>query len=319
MKNTIVAITIAAAFSTAYADPVQSGGQVTGDNATVKVDQQLIGDTNASADHTQSTSTQLGNSANANGATVSPSIDTRDQNTFTPTSTTTSAGGSSTATGNTSANNSSVGNTTTGASTATTGPSVALAAGGKATGGSASGGAGGQGGASSSNSGGNTLAQSTRAALDKSGNSTVVVDASDRSRAVAWAPVIPGPVAAPLAVGNMSVMEGRCGPRVEIRRRDVIGKRFGAWGGQQDVVQGQDEITAPADQLFIQSGPYLMGHRVIRYMAVLGTSSAASFSVGGFSNSGGGAQGGAGGSGQMQQMVSRVAVEECVMAQEVNK
>lgn len=89
------------------------------------------------------------------------------------------------------------------------------------------------------------------------------------------------------------------------------------WGGRSEETQGQDEITAPAAEPFSQHGPYLMGHRVTRYMVVLGTSSASSFSIGGFSNNGGGAQGGSGGSGQIQQMASRVAVDECLVSVEV--
>lgn len=84
-----------------------------GDGSTVH--QQVIGDTLSTADHTNSVSNQLGNSANANGAQVNPVIDTRDQNTVT------STGGAATggaATGNLSNNdnrsNASNGNQTMG-------------------------------------------------------------------------------------------------------------------------------------------------------------------------------------------------------------
>ena len=50
-----------------HADPVQDA-TFNGDNATQK--NQLIGDTDASNNEINSTSTQLGNSANANGATI---------------------------------------------------------------------------------------------------------------------------------------------------------------------------------------------------------------------------------------------------------
>lgn len=133
--------------------------------------------------------------------------------------------------------------------------------------------------------------------------------------ATAWAPIIHGPAAPALAAGNMVMAPTICGPRVNIIRTQVEGVRFGVWGGQQAVNQGYDEVLAPAENLFIQSGAYLIGHSVTSYTVALGTSSAGSFSVGGFSNNGGGAQGGGATSGAMQQIVQRHTVRECVMAQ----
>lgn len=311
--------------SAAQADPVQSN-TATGDNA--RQDNQLIGDTNASENHSNSQSTQLGNSANANGATITTGVDTRDQNTVN--STTSSAGGSSTATGNTADNKSSVGNTTSSSG----GNSVA---GGAVTGANTSANtnnstsAGGTGGQSNSTSAGGTAAQGQgqRQGITGSGNSdsristgptVIAVDTADRSsntyRATTWAPVIHGSAAPALAAGALVVVPGQCGPRVLIVRRDVIGTRFGLLGGQQDVVQGQDEIVAPAPVPFAQVGPLLMGHAVTVYTAILGTSSAASLSLAGYGKDGQGAQGGGAASGQLQQIVQRVVVRECVYAHE---
>lgn len=100
-------------------------------------------------------------------------------------------------------------------------------------------------------------------------------------------------------------------------RRDVTGVRFGVWGGQSEVLQGYDEVVAPAGVAFIQNGPYLIGHKVTTYTATLGTSSAGSLSIGGFGKSGEGAQGGGATSGSLQQMVQRHTVRECIMANEV--
>lgn len=57
----------------------------------------------------------------------------------------------------------------------------------------------------------------------------------------------------------------------------------------------------------------MLGHVVTQYAAVVGTSSAASFSVGGFVDSKG-LQGGAAGSGAAQQLVKSVQVSDCVYA-----
>ena len=58
---------------------------------------------------------------------------------------------------------------------------------------------------------------------------------------------------------------------------------------------------------------YLLGHIVTTYTTTVGTSSAGSFSVGGYGKSGEGAQGGGAASGQLQQIVQRVVVTECLM------
>lgn len=161
--------------------------------------------------------------------------------------------------------------------------------------------------------------QGQQQGIGASGNSRNQVnvgggDSNYNTEAVAWAPIIHGPAAPALAAGNMVMAPSICGPRVNIVRRDVEGVRFGVWGGQQTVIQGYDEVLAPAENLFIQSGAYLIGHSVTSYTVALGTSSAGSFSVGGFSNNNG-AQGGGATSGSMQQIVQRHTVRECVMAQ----
>lgn len=332
MKNTLKILALSITAFTAQAEQTAT---ITGDNG--KSEMQNIGDSLVQDVRTNSTSMQLGNSANANGASISvpTTVDTRDQNTVAVNPTTTSQGGTSNATGNTSDNRSSVGNTSasnggntvagtvTGANTST---NTTTSAGGTVGNTSAAGGAGGSaagGHASSTSAGGNAAQrQGQRQSADNqvsTGATTIAVDSADRSsssyRAVAFAPVIHGPAAPALAAGPMVVVPGQCGPRVLIVRRDVVGSRFGVWGGQQDVLQGQDEITAPAPEPFVQVGPYLMGHSVTVYTAVLGTSSAASLSLAGYGKEGQGAQGGGSTGGQLQQMVQRIAVRECVMAQ----
>lgn len=344
------------------------------------LDQQVIGDTANSADHTASTSNQLGNSANNNGASISVPTDIRTQ--ISPNMDSTATGGS--AIGNQSSNdnkssasngnqsmgqantgNSAIGNTSSnsGGNNLTNGSNTAnnAAAGG-------AGGAGGQGGAASSNgtnaqgqgqqqantgtnaqgqtsanrntAGGNTggnsantVGQSTTAgngagAGAGSGNrtaNTTRVDASDRSvtnnsyKAVAWAPIIPGPVAPALATANLVVIPGQCGPRVRVVATNVVGKQFGPFGGQYDVMQGIDTDTVMAQGADGQYEPYVVigddvwGQRVDRAIGAIGTSSSTNFSVGGFSSKGDAAQGGAGGSGSLQQIVARSFVTDCVI------
>lgn len=354
MKTTLTLLALAAA---SFAAQAQQTATVEGDNLG-KIDQQNIGDSLVQDVRTNSTSTQLGNSANANGASISvpTNVDTRDQNTVAVNPTTTSAGGS--AHGNLSSNDnrSSVGNTSSNSggnnladtndnrSTATSGPvtgtntsrfdaantsrndtsssangtnlssnrTASSAAGGAGGSASAGGGAGGQGG-----SGGNS--QAAGGSSQQGQSQGLRVDASDRSvtnytsRATVLPPTVHGAAAPPLAVGHMAVVSTTCGPRVGIVRRDIVGKRFGVWGGQDDVLQGQDEIAAPAAQPFVVVDGYLLGHIVTTYTTTVGTSSAGSFSVGGYGKSGEGAQGGGAASGQLQQIVQRVVVTECLM------
>lgn len=143
----------------------------------------------------------------------------------------------------------------------------------------------------------------------------------DRSTytATAWAPIIHGPAAPALAAGNLVVVPGVCGPRVRVITTQVVGQHYGAMGGQTDTPNGYtetlgeylDENGNPAEP-FVRRGGYLIGHQVTQYAAILGTSSAASFSVGGFVDSKG-LQGGAAGSGARQQLVKGLQVMECVV------
>ena len=312
----LITIAALALCGMAQADPVQST-TITGDNG--RADHQLIGDTDASQNDINSTSTQLGNSANANGATITTGVDTRDQNTVN------SAGGAAmggSATGNTADNRSAVGNT----SASSGGNSVA---GGAVTGattgtvqGSTTGSVAGQN-TSTTTSGGGAGGNSGAAAqggAGAAGNSATTVDARNQSqyssRATVWAPVTHGPAAPALAAAGLVVVPGDCGPRVGIVRRDVVGDHTGMFGGRE-VVQGQDEISAPAAEPFVQIGPYLMGHRVTVYTAVIGTSSGSSASLAGFGGVGNGAQLGGSANGQRQQVTQRVTIQECVMAQAV--
>lgn len=130
-----------------------------------------------------------------------------------------------------------------------------------------------------------------------------------------WAPVVHGAGAPALAAANLVVVPGQCGPRVRVVKTAVVGKRFGIWGGQSDVEQGADAELQSDAVPFIEVMGYMMGHQVTQYTAVIGTSSGASFSLGGFGKDGQAAQGGAAASGQLQQIVAKVQVLDCVFAQ----
>ena len=193
MKYAFSAIALALASFSALAQPFSPS---IGDGGGT-IDQQVIGDTNASADHTQSTANQIGNAANANGATITTGVDTRDQNTnnVSPTATGGAAIGNQSSNDNKSNANASNGpqtmgqaNTgTVGNTTATTGPSTSNSGGNTLGGASSStgaisnqnvasggaggkGGAGGQGGAASS-TGTNTGINGQQQGIDRSGNS----------------------------------------------------------------------------------------------------------------------------------------------------
>ena len=400
MKYTILFAALFAAFGAA----AQTQSPTIGGNGNL--DQQVIGDTQNSADHTASTSNQLGNSANNNGASISVPTDIRTQ--ISPNMDSTATGGA--ATGNLSnndnksqasngnqtmgqANTGTVGNTTSSSGGNVLGGANSLSGGNTMTGGAntAAGGAGGQGGA------GGLAAQGQQQGIDRSGNSanantmtggantatggasgvagsgnsanrntqgqlnaqgqvngqtttagngagasagagaganagsgnrtsnTTRVDASDRSvtnnsyKAVAWAPIINGPAAPALAAANLVVIPGQCGPRVRVVASNVVGKQFGPFGGQYDVVQGQDTDTVMAQGADGQYEPYIIlgddvwGQRVDRAIGALGTSSSTNFSIGGFTSKGDAAQGGAGGSGSLQQIVARSFVTDCVI------
>jgi len=171
----------------------------------------------------------------------------------------------------------------------------------------------------------NTSAGNGAGAGAGSNNRTLTsVDAADRSttnyssKTTVWAPVVHGQTAAPLAAANMVIVMGSCGPLKELVAKDIVGKRFGIWGGQQDVLQGET-FTAeyPVDEYkrpirgFYQRGEVMYGERVNRAMYIIGTSTGASLSIGGFGSNGQGAQGGGSASGQLQQFGSYAWTEEC--------
>lgn len=287
--------------------------------------QQNIGD--VSNDKSSSAATQVNPSAVSNGNDLSTSTDVRAQ--ISPT-TTSSALGANLALGNNSSASNGQANTGTVGNTSSNSAS------------NAAGGQGGQGGAASSTGingqqqgiagSGNSRNTSNLRGGDQvtsagngagSGNrtdNTTRVDASDRSstsyeaKTTVWAPVVHGAAAAALAAANLVMLPGVCGPRVWVERVPVVGKRFGVWGGQSDVEQGYDDMIRPEAEPFVQRGAYLIGHQVTQFTAVVGTSSAGSFSLGGYGKNGDGAQGGGAASGQLQQIIAKVQVRECVMA-----
>lgn len=428
MKKTLSLLAASVVMLSANA---QTFSPTLGDNASL--DQQVIGDTNANADRTNSTSNQIGNSANANGAQLGVTNDTRDQNTVTSTGGAAS-GGSATgnlsnndnrsSVGNTSASNgpqtmgqantgnSSVGNTTTGPSTATTGASTSnsggnttTSQGGTGVGLGGDGGKGGTGGTASSTgtnlgingqqqgiagSGNsttdvkNTAAQGQQQGIDRSGNSANTntaggntggnsanrnsmtggaqnsaqttnagngagagagsgnrtslatgaqsFDLSDRSntsytdnsRAVAWAPVIHGPAAPALAAANLVVVPGKCGPRMMIVTRDIIGQRFKSLLPDSTFNQTTTDRLVPLTdsngmpvEPFERRGDYLMGHEATILATTVGTSTAGSISLGLFGKGGDAGQGGSSSSGSVQQIVKEIELRDCVFAMAV--
>ena len=385
MKNTLSLIAVSVIALSAQA---QTFSPTLGQGATL--DQQVIGDTTATADRTQSTAIQQGNSANQFGNDLGNNVDTRDQNTNNV-----QGGAGGAAHGNLSSNDnkSSVGNTssnsggnnlsnggnTTGGNVlggATSGGNTlsnGSSSGGNTTtsaGGVGHGGQGGQGGTASSNgtnlgingqqqgidrsgnstnantAGGNTggnsanrnsmtggaqnSAQATNAgngagAGAGSNNRTAMVVEGDRtsyeSRAVAWAPVIHGPAAAPLAAGNVIVTPGKCGPRMMVVSRDVTGQRFKSILPDSTFVQtttdrlvtltdGNGKPMAPFE---VRDG-YLMGHEITSFVLNGQSSTAGSISLGIFGKNNDAGQGGSSSSGGVNQIIKEIELRDCVYA-----
>jgi len=142
----------------------------------------------------------------------------------------------------------------------------------------------------------------------------------DRNSFVAWAPVIHGPAAPALASANLVVVPGVCGPRVRVITSQVVGQHYGPAGGRYEENRGYMETLGPwlnedgnPGNPFVWRDGFMLGHVVTQYAAVVGTSSAASFSLGGFVDSKG-LQGGAAGSGAAQQLVKSIQVADCIYA-----
>lgn len=165
---------------------------------------------------------------------------------------------------------------------------------------------------------------SNRNANQSAGGSVVIegnqAGSGDRSSFVAWAPVLHGPAAPALASANLVVVPGVCGPRVRVITTQIMGQHYGPMGGRYDEQRGYMETLGPwldengnIGNPFIWRDGFMLGHVVTQYAAVVGTSSAASFSVGGFVDSKG-LQGGAAGSGAAQQLVKSLQVAECLYA-----
>lgn len=160
---------------------------------------------------------------------------------------------------------------------------------------------------------------------NQSAGGSVVIEGNqagsgDRSSFVAWAPVLHGPAAPALASANLVVVPGVCGPRVRVITSQIVGQHYGPMGGRYDEQRGYMETLGPwldedgnPGKPFVWRDGFMLGHVVTQYAAVVGTSSAASFSVGGFVDSKG-LQGGAAGSGAAQQLVKSVQVTDCVYA-----
>jgi hypothetical protein len=160
---------------------------------------------------------------------------------------------------------------------------------------------------------------------NQSGGGSVVIEGNqsgsgDRSSFVAWAPVIHGPAAPALASANLVVVPGVCGPRVRVITSQIVGQHYGPAGGRYEENRGYMETLGPwldedgnPGKPFVWRDGFMLGHVVTQYAAVVGTSSAASFSLGGFVDSKG-LQGGAAGSGAAQQLVKSIQVADCLYA-----
>lgn len=313
--NKLISIVALALAGSALAQPVNQA-DVAGNSGPI--DQKHIGDTNQVQSDVTTKTDMMGNANASMGNTISPTITTDVRNQATG-----GEGGSSIATGgkadgNTSTNNNQT-NATTGASTSQ-GGSVGFI--GSTTGTNTSTNTSKVGVNSANNSAANGGSSKQAQGIDTSGNSQTRtnVNASDNSvynnRTVVHAPSIPGPAAPAIASGNMIHVPGECGPRAIVISHKVTGVSRGAWGGKDYVDQGYDQelVDDPVPFLIINGHEY--GHAVTTVYTKIGVSYAASLNLGFYGKDQQGAQGGGGGSTNMERLVRSYTLRTCLIPKE---
>jgi hypothetical protein len=249
--------------------------------------------TSTSAGGSATTGPIANNNTNNNAASVLGSGNSDNKNTVTGgpvTNTNTLTNGSNTAT-----------NTASGVGTGTGGASSSVSAGGTGIGG-----AGGQGGSSSSNSSSNSGASNGNMTLN---TSNLVIPTHVTSVAPSFTPS-----------SSVSMSGSGCGPLQTVVKTPVTGVFLGLLSND-NVALGTDEELAP----YIENGAVkyfhelkngtktmLIGHSPMLSAAVLTTSGARQFSLGGNAVSGAGGSAAAGQSSGMQQQTMKIKLASCV-------
>lgn len=124
-------------------------------------------------------------------------------------------------------------------------------------------------------------------------------------------PVIVTPAA------DVSRFASECGPRMQVMRRDVQGRYYGALT-TDTFIAGEDMSLVPADEPYrrFEIAPgivQLIGHRVVETSAVTNVSGGRSIGIG-VATSNHSGSGSSGGAGAMQRLVTTIRLNECVAA-----
>lgn len=167
-------------------------------------------------------------------------------------------------------------------------------------------------------------AQSNRQQID-GGNSTNTLSpttaaniSDNRTYSSRYIDLVPVRTAQPVVVtpaAEVSRYAGQCGPRMQIKARDVQGRFFGAFT-DSTFNAGEDHVLLAAHEPYriIEVMPgfkQAIGHRPIETTAVVTVSSSRSIGLAGGNGSGGGSAT-SGGGGAVQRLVTTVRLEECV-------
>lgn len=154
-------------------------------------------------------------------------------------------------------------------------------------------------------------------------STTLGGDTTNVNSKVLWLPshVVPVPPSL-VASSTVTTLVGTCGVLQDL----VTDKVEGTFNGilfDSKVDLGVRQHLVPAKTPFKEykygNITYLIGHQPIIFSAVLSTSGARQFGLGGNSNNGGGASGSVGASSGMQQMVQQIQLTECIMSQVSDK
>jgi hypothetical protein len=178
--------------------------------------------------------------------------------------------------------------------------------------------------------GGATNSGATSDASNSGGNSSVLIDAADRSStnfratSIFIPPVVPATPPSTVAAGNLIKETTTCGPLQRVVRTPVDGTFIGLFRRSQ-VDQGWTEDLAPyldargREQVYREvpledgSGVRVYGHQAIMFTTVVGVASNRNIAIGGGGGSSGGnwGQGGMGSSSSNQRMITTIQLRSC--------
>jgi len=176
--------------------------------------------------------------------------------------------------------------------------------------------------------GGATTSGSASEASNSGGNSSVSIDAADRSstsytsRATFIPPVIPATPAGTVAIGNIIKETAACGPLQSVVLTEIVGSHRGVFG-KSSVHQGYNYDLAPFEDengnqvdyrrvpLADGRGYQLFGHQPIITYTVIGISGGGNVSLGGGGNGGAFGQAGLGGSSNHTRLVANIQLRTC--------